>query len=375
MLFRSRHARAPREIRIGEGGPDRGPVVEQVFHEVRHHAKREALGRLIDYHDPPSGLVFCNTQRMVDELADWLVDRGCAVERLHGGMAQAQRTRVMEGFKRGAFRWLVATDVAARGIDVTDLGLVVNYDLPADAEDYLHRVGRTGRAGKGGMAVSLVSGGAGFRLGQISRALGLSIRRAPVPSAAAVATRRMEEVAERLREVLRAPGGAASSPVVERLIAEGHDPAAIAAAALARFAPLPAVVPTEEPLDAPARHPPGTKQRRPSPGGQAGPGLPRKRGKPPLPEASGPPHHAAERIPPRHPVPKEARVRRVGPTPTGPDAPHPAGAAKGFGKKTFGKKTFAKKSFAKKTFGKKPFAKKDWAGKKGADSNKPPQRG
>jgi len=121
------------------------PPVEQVYHDVRHPAKFPALVRLIEFHDVRSGLIFCNTQRMVEELAEALTARGCSAERLHGGMAQAQRTRVMDGFKRAAFRLLVATDVAARGIDVDDLELVVNYDLPFDAEDYVHRIGRTGR--------------------------------------------------------------------------------------------------------------------------------------------------------------------------------------------------------------------------------------
>jgi len=253
------HARSPQEVRVDRSGGDGPPAVDQVFHEVRHHAKSAALGRLIDFHDPPSGLVFCNTQRMVDELADWLLDRGCAAERLHGGMAQAQRTRVMEGFKRGAFRWLVATDVAARGIDVNDLALVVNYDLPIDAEDYVHRIGRTGRAGKTGMAVSLVSGGASFRLGQIERALGTRIRREPVPSLKDVATRRTAAVVERVRAMLKPETAPPASPVVERLMKEGHAPEAIAAAVLACFVPLPDVNDREEPLDAPERRGPPSR--------------------------------------------------------------------------------------------------------------------
>ncbi|MFM8702305.1 MAG: helicase-related protein, partial [Planctomycetia bacterium] len=112
------------------------------------------LVRVIDFHDVKSGVIFCNTQRMVDELADALVGRGSSAERIHGGMAQAQRTRVMQNFKRAAFAFLIATDVAARGIDVNDLELVVNYDLTYDAEDNVHRIGRTGPASGGPTAAT-----------------------------------------------------------------------------------------------------------------------------------------------------------------------------------------------------------------------------
>jgi ATP-dependent RNA helicase DeaD len=107
-------------------------------------------------------------------------------ERLHGGMPQPQRTRVMEAFKRAAFRLLVATDVAARGIDVNDLELVVNYDLPFDPEDYVHRIGRTGRAGRKGRAVTLVSGAGLGKLQAIERFTNTRIRREPVPTAEAI---------------------------------------------------------------------------------------------------------------------------------------------------------------------------------------------
>jgi ATP-dependent RNA helicase DeaD len=183
------YSRDAKTVRIEQKTVGGAPLVDQVYYEVRHHAKLDALSRLIDFYAVKSGVIFCNTQRMVDELADALVARGCAAERLHGGLAQAQRTRVMTNFKKAAFQFLVATDVAARGIDVHDLELVVNYDLPYDAEDYVHRIGRTGRAGRKGRAVTLVSGAGIYKLQAIERVTKARIRREHVPTIEAVESR------------------------------------------------------------------------------------------------------------------------------------------------------------------------------------------
>ena len=109
-----RHSRDAKTVKIEQRVVAGPPLVDQIYYEVRHHAKFDALSRLIDFYDVKSGVIFCNTQHMVEELADALVARGCSAERLHGGMAQAQRTRVMGSFKKAAFAFLVATDVAAR---------------------------------------------------------------------------------------------------------------------------------------------------------------------------------------------------------------------------------------------------------------------
>jgi ATP-dependent RNA helicase DeaD len=238
QAFIRRHSRDARTVTIAKTAAAGPPLVEQVCHEVRHHAKFAALTRVIDFHDVRSGLIFCNTQRMVEELAESLAARGCSAERLHGGMAQAQRTRVMESFKKGAFRFLVATDVAARGIDVANLELVVNYDLPYDAEDYVHRIGRTGRAGRPGRAVTLVSGGGGHALRAIERFTATAIRREPLPTAEMVSRRRAEAIATRLRETLVGGPFPHEAAVVERLVAEGRTPAEVAAAILHQFAPI-----------------------------------------------------------------------------------------------------------------------------------------
>ncbi|NBT14047.1 MAG: DEAD/DEAH box helicase [Planctomycetia bacterium] len=234
------HSRDARTVKIAHRVVSGPPLVEQVYYEVRHHAKFDTLARLIDFHDVKSGVIFCNTQHMVEELADALVARGCSADRLHGGMAQAQRTRVMNAFKKAAFSFLVATDVAARGIDVNDLELVVNYDLPYDAEDYVHRIGRTGRAGRKGRAISLVSGAGIYKLQSIERFTKSKIRREQVPSAEAVESRRSDALYEKLLGTLAVGEFPQRAPLVERLLEQGYTPTEVAAAILHHFAPPPA---------------------------------------------------------------------------------------------------------------------------------------
>lgn len=285
------HSREPQTVTIAKKVATGPALVEQVCYEVRHHQKLAALSRLIEFHDVRSGIIFCNTQRMVEELADSLTARGCSTEPLHGGMAQAQRTRVMDNFKKAAFRFLVATDVAGRGIDVTDLELVVNYDLPFDAEDYVHRIGRTGRAGRGGRAVTLVSGGGIHKLRAIERFTKTTIRREQIPTAEAVAARRDDALLARLRETLAAGPFPAKSQLAERLLAEGHPPAEVAAAILQHFAPTPAADTVDEFSGRPQGRSHGRPPQRPSrfaaghgaghrSGSRGGPaiGKPRKKG-------------------------------------------------------------------------------------------------
>lgn len=129
--------------------------IEQYYYEVRPKNKNELLCRLIDIYNPRLSVVFCNTKRQVDELISELKGRGYFADGIHGDMKQAQRDRVMADFRSGKTEILIATDVAARGIDVDDVDVVFNYDLPQDEEYYVHRIGRTGRAGREGVALSL----------------------------------------------------------------------------------------------------------------------------------------------------------------------------------------------------------------------------
>ena len=132
--------------------------IDQFYYEVRPKNKTEILSRLIDIYNPKLSVVFCNTKRQVDELISELKGRGYFADGIHGDMKQQQRDRVMDDFRSGKTEILIATDVAARGIDVDGVDIVFNYDLPQDEEYYVHRIGRTGRAGKSGLALSFISG-------------------------------------------------------------------------------------------------------------------------------------------------------------------------------------------------------------------------
>ena len=127
--------------------------IQQYLYYIRRSDKEAATARLIEYYNLKRGLIFCNTKSMVDELAENLKNRGIAAEGLHGDLSQAQRDTVMNRFRNGNLQMLIATDVAARGIDVNDVDGVINYDVPQDIEYYVHRIGRTARANNDGVAL------------------------------------------------------------------------------------------------------------------------------------------------------------------------------------------------------------------------------
>ncbi|MCE9499628.1 MAG: DEAD/DEAH box helicase [Leptospira sp.] len=158
------------------------PKIEQVYFEIQEKAKSEALIRLIEFHNIKLALVFCNTKVLVDRLVELLKTRGYFADGLHGDLNQNQRDKVMRGFKSGSVEILVATDVAGRGIDVNNVEAVFNYDLPRDDEDYVHRIGRTGRAGKSGIAFSFVVGRQIYHIRKIERENGIKITRGEIPS-------------------------------------------------------------------------------------------------------------------------------------------------------------------------------------------------
>ena len=206
------------------------PAIEQVYYEVDRRSKLEVLCRLIDLEDVKLAIIFCATKMMVDELTEHLVARGYGADKLHGDMTQAMRERVMGRFRKRKVEFLVATDVAARGLDVDDIEIVFNYDLPHDGEDYVHRIGRTGRAGKGGKAVTFVAGREIYRLENIQRFTKSRIRRQRIPSAEEVEGKRATAFAEALRETLEKGEYKRHDELLDRLLEQNHSPTDIASA-------------------------------------------------------------------------------------------------------------------------------------------------
>ena len=216
-----RYSQDPASVKI-EVHAQNAPQVDQVYFEVDRRSKLEALTRLIDVNDFRYGLVFCSTKVMVDDLDEHLHARGYAVDRIHGDIPQAQRNRVMEKFRRREFEFLIATDVAARGLDLDDLEVVFNYDLPNDAEDYTHRIGRTGRAGKTGRAFTFVCGQEVYKLQYMIRLGKLKMRRERIPSLDQVEEARDNVFFEKLRTTLDAGAYRHHDRMIDRLIEQGY---------------------------------------------------------------------------------------------------------------------------------------------------------
>lgn len=224
-----KYAREPQNVKIEQKAMT-VPTVEQVYYEVDRRFKIELLMRLIDLHDLKLGIIFCNTKRMVDDLVDHLEAAGYQADRLHGDMTQAMRDRVMNKFRKSGLEFLVATDVAARGIDVDDVEVVFNYDLPYDGEDYVHRIGRTGRAGRSGRAISFVSGRELFQIRNIERYTNTRIHRARIPTEAEVEEARENVFLGKLRATLQSGDFKNQEHYVERLLEEGFSSTDIASA-------------------------------------------------------------------------------------------------------------------------------------------------
>ena len=180
--------------------------IEQFYYEVRPKNKTEVLCRLIDIYNPRLSVVFCNTKRQVDELISELKGRGYFADGIHGDMKQQQRDRVMDDFRSGNVDILIATDVAARGIDVDDVDLVFNYDIPQDEEYYVHRIGRTGRAGRSGMALSFISGKEVYKLKDIERYCKTKILAKPVPSLDDVKNTKLDNMFDKIKQTIEEGG-------------------------------------------------------------------------------------------------------------------------------------------------------------------------
>jgi len=228
-----RHLKEPVEIKIAKEQLKAGaaPRVHQTAYIVARPHKVAALARILDMEAPKSALVFCRTRIEVDELTAMLTDRGHRAEAIHGGMNQPQRDRVMGSFRSGQTELLVATDVAARGLDIPSVSHVVNYDLPMTPEVYVHRIGRTGRAGREGAAITVIDPREQRLLWNIEQLTKAKIVVTQVPTVADLRTKRLARTRSAIEEVLAA-GDLSQFQAVVASLAEQGDPMEVAAAAL-----------------------------------------------------------------------------------------------------------------------------------------------
>ncbi|MFI3168751.1 MAG: DEAD/DEAH box helicase [Faecalibacterium sp.] len=219
----------PVKITVDLGQKTAANIV-QSYYNIPQAGKVDALKLLMEYHHPKRSLIFCNTKKMVDELCEKLCDSGFKATGLHGDLKQSQRNMVMAEFKNGRANILIATDVAARGIDVDDVEAVFNYDIPQEYEYYIHRIGRTGRAGRAGASYTLAANrNQIYRIREIERYIGAPIKEMPVPSLESIATHRMEAFATEVRVGIAQGVDDGWKEFVTDLVAEGFSAEDIAA--------------------------------------------------------------------------------------------------------------------------------------------------
>lgn len=226
-----RYMRDPEILRLSKPKKLTVPETDQVYFQIPYPRKLDTLCRVLDVRQPDRALTFCSTKRTVDDVVEGLQARGYLAEGLHGDMSQPVRQKALRAFREGRTEVLVATDVAARGLDITDVGLVINFDIPPDPEYYVHRIGRTGRAGQLGEAITFVKPQEMRELRVIERVTGARIRREEVPTATEAGEREARLLAKRVLDVLSKDGWAQYRPVVDHLV-DDNDPMDIAAAAL-----------------------------------------------------------------------------------------------------------------------------------------------
>jgi ATP-dependent RNA helicase DeaD len=233
MKIANSHLREPVVVKIERPKMEAGETakVRQVAYVVPRAHKMAALARILDVEAPESAIVFCRTRTEVDQLTETLVARGYRAEALHGGLSQDQRDRVMKRFRAKGSDLLIATDVAARGLNVTHVTHVVNYDVPWEAESYVHRIGRTGRMGREGVAITLAEPKEHRLLRNIEQMTKQKIDIGVVPTAADLRTRQLELLRDQVAQLLVEDELDKYRPIVEQL-AEDHDVMDIAAAAI-----------------------------------------------------------------------------------------------------------------------------------------------
>ena len=216
-------------IKQKEAAPTR--IDQRVYIVPRGWQKIKALQPILEIEEPDSAIIFVRTKRTASELTSKLQEAGHSVDEYHGNLSQMQRERLVKRFRDGKVKMVVATDIAARGLDVQDLTHVINYDLPDNTETYIHRIGRTGRAGKTGTAIALAQSGDRRAIRQIERRMRTSLETAKIPNRAQVEAKRINKLNHRIKETLAGERMASFLPLVRELSDE-YDAQAIAAAAL-----------------------------------------------------------------------------------------------------------------------------------------------
>jgi ATP-dependent RNA helicase DeaD len=197
-------------------------AIEQVYFELSSSQRTEVMARLIDLHNLKLMLVFCNTKRKVDEVVQQMIELGYKADAIHGDLNQSQRNNVLSKFKHGRINIMVATDVAARGIDVDNVDAVFNYDLPLDPEYYVHRIGRTGRAGKSGKSFTFVTGrNESGRLREIERYAKVRIERQNTPSRKELLELSKQKLAGKIKEITATPDQAQYDKMIHDFMSEG----------------------------------------------------------------------------------------------------------------------------------------------------------
>ncbi|MEO7157193.1 MAG: helicase-related protein, partial [Vicinamibacterales bacterium] len=234
MSIAGRHLKNPKKVQIAQEkrAPGKLPQVRQVAYIVGKGQKINALSRILDFESPKSAIIFCRTRIEVDELTDTLNAHGYGAQALHGGMVQKQRDRVMQLFRTEQADILVATDVAARGLDIDHVSHVINFDLPTAPEVYVHRIGRTGRIGREGVAITLAAPREQRFLQYVERLTKQKIEIGKLPTEADLRLRRMEATKDALRERIAAGGLEEVRQLIETL-AQEFDIIDVAAAAVA----------------------------------------------------------------------------------------------------------------------------------------------
>jgi len=249
LMISRRYQKDPAQVRIVQDEMT-ATGIKQFYIEMLAASREAALCRLLDLHNPAKAMIFTNTRRMADVISTMLKNNGYQAEALHGDMTQRERDRVMGSFRIGRLNILVATDVAARGIDVDDVDIVFNYDLPQDTEYYVHRIGRTARIGKTGRSISFVTPSERRRMREIQMHTKARMEKMRVPSIQDVQKSRAQDTLASIRSAVSDVESIAPYvPIVQELVMEGIDPVTIAAILLREKSTYKEHITTEPPSD------------------------------------------------------------------------------------------------------------------------------